>query len=259
MILSPHGGGFNPRGNDYLPDWLQVMGLLYTTNGKGHASTGVGPAPTPAEIDWARTMAYRVGTDAININLRDREPQGIVPHSQYDSLCQEIITWLLATVDPENGEPAAEMVAMGRDLYHGPFADQAPDIMIRWRTDRVLSGLETPGYRTVRGWGVPLVSGSRRQYGVLLATGQGLRRAQRVHGMHVTDLAPTLLHLLGSIVPARLDGVVRTDLFEPAWLAMYPVVEELPATRPKSRAGQKARLRDEQLIEERLRGLGYID
>jgi len=272
VVLSERGAGFNQRGGDYLFAWLQNMGLLHTQDkskgirrwlararaGGNRCPPGTRPIPMLASVDWSRTKAYCVGTDDIHINLRGREPQGIVSEAQYEGLCREIIERLLETVDPVTKMPVVEIAATSREVYKGPFVHRAPDIMIRWRTEQVLSGLETAGCAPVLAQDIPLITGSHRPQGILLAAGAGIRKAAEIRGAQITDIAPTLLHFFGDGVPVSMDGHALVEIFEPEWMAMHPVIMEKRATEGTEEGA--AMLDDDvTLVEERLRGLGYID
>lgn len=54
-------------------------------------------------IDWKNTKAYFSGYNGININLKGREPEGIVDREEYKSLISEIIKKLKTLKDPETG------------------------------------------------------------------------------------------------------------------------------------------------------------
>ncbi len=52
-----------------------------------------------------------------------------------------------------------------------------------------------------------------REFGVLLASGPGLKQDELIFGAQLTDIAPTLLALLGLPVSANMQGQLLTDLF----------------------------------------------
>ena len=52
--------------------------------------------------------------------------------------------------------------------------------------------------------------------GLLVAAGPPYLAGERVDGSRVVDLAPTVLHLLGAPVGRDMEGVVLTDLLDPA-------------------------------------------
>jgi arylsulfatase A-like enzyme len=73
------------------------------------------------------------------------------------------------------------------------------------------------------------------------------------------DIAPTILYLQGLDIPNDWDGHVLTEIFEPEYVERHPVehTEMVAANAPPPSAELAAR--DVELIEARLRGLGYIE
>jgi hypothetical protein len=73
------------------------------------------------------------------------------------------------------------------------------------------------------------------------------------------DIAPTILYLQDHPVPADMDGRVLTDIFTEDHVHLLPIQQgEATGTSPQQ---AEAVLDEEEArkIEERLRGLGYID
>ena len=58
--------------------------------------------------------------------------------------------------------------------------------------------------------------------GIFLAAGPHIR-AGKVEGLHIADVAPTILYNMGAAVPEAMDGAVRSDLFEATYVAEHPV------------------------------------
>ncbi len=95
--------------------------------------------------------------------------------------------------------------------------------------------------------------------GVLMLKGPGVRRGQEMADHHLQDIAPTLLHLSGQPVPGYMDGSVVEDAFEKGWLSKHPVVMTgEKAFVPSEETSGKMSLEEEELLKERLRGLGYL-
>ena len=163
-------------------------------------------------VDWSRTSAFALGLSGIYLNQQGREPEGTVAAgADRERLLADLESALLAFRDPETGEPVVREVHRREDIYHGPFVEEAPDLVL---------GLE-PGYRI--GWqstlgGMPADavmpnldnwSGDHcsmvETAGVLLSNrrlgaGDGGEPALR-------DVAPTVLALLGLTPPEGMDGV----------------------------------------------------
>jgi hypothetical protein len=125
----------------------------------------------------------------------------------------------------------------------------------------MLNGLEIPGCKPVYARGSPIITGSSRQYGIFLAVGSGIRKGLEITSARITDLSATFLHLLGEEVPTYMEGHVMTHIFDVEWLALHPVMIEEGVVRQSGRREIPKRDSDDEmrLVEERLRGLGYID
>lgn len=219
------------------------------------------------DIDWPRTRAYAFGArDDLWVNLRDREPQGTVePGPEYEALRDLLLERLRVTVDIAREEPVVEWAARREEVYHGPFVERAPDILLQWRTAFVLRGLYLPQPGRPKPEPPPytptLNNGGHRPYGIFILAGEGVRRGEVLPEAHIQDLAPTILHFFGVPVPADVDGRVLMEVWapegEPAHREVQRAQEGAGEAGPAGEAGYSEE--EERLIEERLRGLGYVE
>jgi len=222
------------------------------------------------EIDWPATKAY---TDArrpnIWINLRGRQPQGIVePCEEYERVRDYIIERLMAARDTRTGLPLAEAVLRREEAYHGRHVPKAPDLVIQWmekaHLDRADLGEETSGVlgeerkRTIFFRGPVTISGGHAKYGVIFMRGPGVKQGVEITGAKVTDVAPTVLYLMGESIPEDMDGRVLNEAFEEELLLHHPIRR---VSLEEGEAGERAVYSDEdaQTIGDRLRGLGYVE
>jgi len=218
-------------------------------------------------VDWSRTSAYALGrTGSIFINLRGREPLGIVePGEEYETLRQAIRTALKAWRNPAIGRPVVAEAHFPEELYGQASGDGIPDLIIQWQD--YAYPCPAPGdpdksilYRIPSVYPKMWLTGYHRLDGILLASGPAFRPGTAVDGAHIADIAPTALYLRRAGIPDHLDGRVLLDLFAPDYLETHP---------PRYVSGEEAAPPDEQAeatysadeateIEERLRGLGYF-
>jgi len=98
-------------------------------------------------------------------------------------------------------------------------------------------------------------SGTHTPRGILVAAGAGVRRGVVLEPLDGAQVTPTLLAALGIPLARDMDGAPATALFEPGWLpAPPPPVETWDDRVPPPSAGPA----DPAHLEERLRGLGYV-
>ncbi len=206
------------------------------------------------DVDWTRTRAYSIGyIGEVHINLRGREPQGIVaPGVEYERTRDEVMTALRALRGPD-GAPLVEHLWKKEELYHGAHLDRAPDILfLPRRLETIAFGdFEFGSNKIVEpSYGV---SSSHRMNGIFVASGAGIKNAGQFSGAEIVDLAPTILHLLGLPVPADMDGRVLRQALSDERAVEYGGSSE---GRAEPSAGYSDE--EEQQVIERLQDLGYI-
>jgi len=72
---------------------------------------------------------------------------------------------------------------------------------------------------------------------------------------NLIDIAPTVLHFLGLAVPSDMDGRVLQEIFSNSTPPAYERVDELKA----SQTSAEYTAQEAELIEQRLKGLGYVE
>lgn len=234
-------------------------------------------------VDWSRTRVY---SDAqfprLRLNVKGREGHGIVDSDDSQALIVELREKLLDMRDARTGEHIVRDVLLRDEIYTGPHTDPAEDILVRWREDIVIHGVRMPqGYAmpgeevsVMPGEDPKVISGDHRIDGVFIGVGNAFADRGRVTDLRLLDMTPTIIHLRGLPVPTAMDGRVITQAFNEAWLRSNPVKpdhSDVPqsASYSGSRPGDDAAdggqavtefdADEQQVIEERLRGLGYID
>ena len=84
-------------------------------------------------MDWDKTQAYALGLNAIYLNLNGREPGGIVPAVDKQSVLDGIAQKLLAFKDPASGENVVDKVYFSETAFQGRNLKYAPDILVGFR------------------------------------------------------------------------------------------------------------------------------
>lgn len=214
-----------------------------------------------SDVDWERTKCYSLGNvGQIYVNVAGREPLGCVqPGAEYEAVREDVIARLQQLRDPATGEPVVEAIFRREELYSGPQLAKAPDIVfIPTRLEYFGFGEYEFGSHQIIEAMQRGISGTHRMNGIFLAYGRNIAPGIEVDGAQITDLAPTILHLMGEPVPAHMDGRVLTEVLP----ADFPPVETVRLEEWQSDASEDgdAFLSDEerQILTERLRDLGYV-
>lgn len=132
MVMSDHGFASFRRGINYNT-WLVKNGFM-TLKGQNEVKTLddlFGQGDFFQNVDWSKTKAYAIGLGAIYINLKGREPEGIVNSGkEYDEVCDAIIKGLEEYVDPLTGMHPVYKVYKRNNIYHSFNDDLIPDLRV---------------------------------------------------------------------------------------------------------------------------------
>ncbi len=220
-------------------------------------------------IDWQRTRVFSEELNyypALWINRRGREPCGTVAATAVEPLIDELSGRLREWRDPIDGGPVVERVMRREDLFDGPYADLAPDIILRLRDPDGYSycamptrgGAEKSALRRMTeaemtGERGTTMSGSHRPYGMCALATPEVRPGRYEDGT-LPDAGATVLAVMGLGPGASADGVAWVDLSTA--LSVRPSQPSAVTQIPDPRAYDP---REEAEVVERLRALGYLD
>lgn len=271
LIMSGHGGRSPGNKIFYINHWLAEQGFLRFTSG------------FPSVIDWGGTVAYsRENMPTININLKGREPKGTVESgAEYEKVRGGIINKLLHLRCPQTNEPLVNGVLKKEEIYSGKFIDKAPDLLIQWKNDTCI---QHPSYTSEKGKWLQILTdkeldwaemasnpgGIHRRDGIFLALGKHIKQSFQVQDANIVDILPTVLFTMGIPIPEDTDGRILTEIFKEDFIRHNQTKISLQQETTDNVQAQPCAKRDEPneitytdseaaLIEERLKGLGYIE
>jgi predicted AlkP superfamily phosphohydrolase/phosphomutase len=192
IVMSDHGA--RPMmGGLCFNDWLIAEGYLALEEPVSE--------PTPVKdvsIDWSKTTAWGDGGyyGRLFLNVRGREPQGVVEQSNYEAVRDELIAKLEAAPGPD-GEPLGTKVLKPQDVYP-EVRGVAPDLIVyfgdlEWRS---VGSVGNPSIYTYENDTGPDGANHDRD-GVLIVTGAPGQPTGRVDGLKLVDVGPTILSLYG--------------------------------------------------------------
>ncbi|MBI5114892.1 alkaline phosphatase family protein [Candidatus Poribacteria bacterium] len=184
-----------------------------------------------SEIDWSVTSAYSESVfPTVRINLKGREKDGTVePGPEFDSLRERIRRELLENCrDSATGEQIVSQVLRKEDIYTGKYVCKAPDLLIKWKEDSRINGIDL-GDGTRRG-SIPLrvssyksfitgedpdvISGDHHTNGIFMIRGKKVCKGYDIGTCEFLDLTPTIYHLLDLPIPSDFDGKPLLKAFE---------------------------------------------
>lgn len=196
------------------------------------------------QVDFAASMAYmRTRTEmGVRLNLKGREPTGVISPAEYDAVRSEVITLLEAATTPTDN-PVFDAVIPREAVFNGPYLEDAPDIItVPHEFNHFLVA-------NIKGdiFGEPTEPWEHKRNGLVMASGQCVDPHQSLGDAHLFDIAPTILAAFGLPICNRMDG---TPL---------PIVDQTertayPAFEPKGHVET-----NDALVEERLGALGYLE
>ncbi|WP_276261485.1 alkaline phosphatase family protein [Haloglomus litoreum] len=214
------------------------------------------------DVDYGETLAFCYGAGLVYVNDTERFAEGTVPPEDRTRIRDEVAAVLRSLRDPATGDPVVQ-VHEGSALF--PTDERAPDLVVRGAGDYHIGTSLTETVYTAP----ESLNATHRSEGIALVWGPSIQPGTRLADATVYDLAPTLLHTVGEPVPADTDGRVWTEAFEPGSDPVSRAVElgppadasEEPGSRDDPDADGPEPTDDEEAaaVEDRLRGLGYLD
>lgn len=178
---------------------------------------------TTGGIKWDQTLAFTLRADLngyIRLNVRGREPAGVVPPEEVDALCARISEGLSTFRDASTGEPLIEEICRAKVVFPpGERMDRLPDLVVRWHaaSGATHEAIESPTLgRIVRATPGRIPngrSGNHAPQGFLMAQGPGIASGGRLEaGADILDIAPTALRRLDARAGVPLAGKILTQL-----------------------------------------------
>jgi len=162
----------------------------------------------------AFAMPLNEESGTIRINLRGREPDGIVePGEEYEVLLKELRDALLGLRDAESGIPLVSEILVGRDLV--PNIEDSltiPDLFIKWNRTKRMDVVQSERLGRIEMGFWPARTGDHNVDGLVLSNRPFAKDIDGQNCVSVFDLAPTVaaLHGVGPFERWRGSAFVET-------------------------------------------------
>jgi predicted AlkP superfamily phosphohydrolase/phosphomutase len=222
FVLSDHGFNTFRRAFD-TNTWLWQNGLLALKAGR---KPGEDAGEGFAAVDWSRSYAYAVGLGGVYLNFKGREREGILEEgTEAERVRHAIQNGLAGIPDAATDRVAVRSVSRREELYSGPYAINAPDLLVNFHL-----GFRVSWESAVGGFANSLIADNMRRWsgdhivdpeavpGILfvnrkLTPGHARAGTPVLHKSgeakvlpHIIDLAPTILNHLEVAVPQSMEG-----------------------------------------------------
>ncbi|HLX64515.1 MAG TPA: alkaline phosphatase family protein [Planctomycetota bacterium] len=267
LICSDHGHG-SSDGRIFVNNLLKEWGYLKPLGGLNKLTQRIASFSFQKEVrktrnkelslDWSRTRAYmaHVGINGfVYLNLKGREPHGIVSPDEFESVRDGLIEKFRAVKIPNTNKPLFDRVLKGEEIYARKDELNLPDIVL----------CATGGFfpRNKLSHKSPIqvspnaVGGVHRPDGIYAISGPGIARSGPVgRRASIADICPTLLAALGQPIPADVTGKPMQYIFENP-----PPLQSTAAAQP-TEPGPDAPVytsEEQKAVEKRLADLGYLE
>lgn len=236
LVASDHGakpldGGF------CVNEWLVQEGWLVLNDYPKEITPF-----SKLDVNWEKTRVWSEGGYYARVffNVKGREPHGTIGKADYETFRDEVKARLEATVD-DKGRRMGTQVFKPEEVYKN-VRNVAPDLIVHF------GGLN---WRSIGGVGYPSIHTQENdtgpdgcnhaQFGSFILAAPHVPPRGEVKGAHLLNIAPTLLELAGYDIPGSMQG------------------NSLASEMLHSAADHSGYSPDEEeIIRERLSGLGYI-
>jgi len=208
IVVSDHGAK-RMKGAFCINEWLIKKGYLVLKK-KPEKIVSL----NKAEVDWSKTKAWGWGGyhARIFINVRGREPQGVIPPEEYENFRRRLTEELKAVRGPK-GEEWNTKVYTPEELYPNGKGDY-PDLTV-YLDDLSWRSAGTIGHKTLYlpENDIGPDDAVHSHHGIFIFYDPKRKIGKKIRDVSILDVAPTILKVMGVPVPSDMEGKVIEEVF----------------------------------------------
>jgi predicted AlkP superfamily phosphohydrolase/phosphomutase len=208
LVVSDHGAK-KMDGGICFNEWLIQQGYLRLLSYPEQTT------PISAKlIDWSATRAWGDGGyyGRLFLNVKGREPQGVIEPHDYERVRDELIAAIAAIEDPD-GRNIGSRAYRPEELYRE--VNGIPPDLIVYFGDLGWRSVGSVGLRSIYSFSNDTgPDDANHDWNGILIMSEGQRDlgGRRIDGAQLMDIAPTILQRFGlAIPPDMLGSVIETD------------------------------------------------
>lgn len=162
-------------------------------------------------VDWSRTKVFYRVKGQLFLNLKGREPEGIVEEKDAGILVDELIAGLREATTDHMGDHSRLRTFKADEIYSGKFRKYAPDLYFDFDGSYYHVDART-GHENVFEKAEDSIRGNHRPSGIFMIQHPDVKEG-KFDGLRLMDIAPTVLHIFDEVVPADMDGKVMRSIY----------------------------------------------
>jgi predicted AlkP superfamily phosphohydrolase/phosphomutase len=203
LIVSDHGA-MMMEGGICINEWLINNGYLKLTHYPDEVTQ-----ISKDMIDWGKTRVWGEGGyyGRLFFNMKDREPNGIIPKQNYEFVRNELIAALEDQRD-QAGQKINTKVFKPEEIY-SECRNIPPDLIVYYG-DLAWRSVGSVGHNSV--WANENDTGAddanHSRHGIFVMSGDNGYHSERRNGLKIMDVTPTVLDRMGIDIPWYMEGDV---------------------------------------------------
>lgn len=161
-----------------------------------------------SNIDWDNTQFYttaKYGCIYLNRNCKKTKVD-------YDRLIEHLVLELQKMKIPGLNKTVFQSIIKGNEFYKGKFDNNAPDIIaVSSDEDIMVSNAFISKNNILFGEPNTKLVGDHSMDGIILASGNHVKKGKVITNATVFDVVPTVLYLMNIPIPSYLDGKILEE------------------------------------------------
>jgi predicted AlkP superfamily phosphohydrolase/phosphomutase len=208
MVLASHGMGTHYSGIECLPELISMID--HGLRGVSHQDIRV---PHLLALD-ARSFREKLrifpvpnngAFAALRLNIRGREPAGILDPSAAAALLDEVVPVLCSLYERDTLASIFTRAIRTRDLFRGPLVGQLPDLLLEWNRGYPIRTIVSPWGEVSNSDGANPRTGDHTAEGMLWTVGARASMMQQ-SPVELSELKEYILRILSTFPTSHEKG-----------------------------------------------------